>query len=58
MATLSPEEFTRLVTLTMPDKVSALVFSPDGKSLAVAAGDKIHLYLIPEKARNLSGTNG
>lgn len=57
MASLRAEDFARLVTLSIPSAVTALAFSPDGKMLAVAATDKVHIFLVPhtyEKAGNLS----
>ena len=47
MASLKAEDFARLVTLSIPTTVTALAFSPDGKMLAVASADKVHLYLVP-----------
>jgi hypothetical protein len=50
MANLTPEDFARLVTFFVPEQVTALAFSPDGKLLAVAAADKVHIYRIPPQA--------
>ena len=50
MANLTPEDFVRLVTFFVPEQVTALAFSPDGKLLAVAAADKVHIYRIPPQA--------
>lgn len=50
MANLTPEDFARLVTLFIPEQVTALAFSPDGKLLAVAAADKVHIYRVPPQA--------
>jgi hypothetical protein len=41
-------DFPRLVTLYMPDKVQAIVFSPDGKLLSAAIADKVHIYRVPD----------
>ena len=51
MPALTADDFVRLVTLYAPETVSALTFSPDGSLLAVAAGDKIHLFQIPPQLR-------
>ena len=51
MADFNADDFTRLVTLYAPETVTALAFSPDGSLLAVAAGDKIHLFQVPPQAR-------
>jgi len=44
----TPQEFPRLVTLYMPDKVQAIVFSPDGKLLTAAISNKVHIYRVPD----------
>ncbi len=44
----STSEFPRLVTLSMPDNVQAIVFSPDGKLLTAAIADKVHIYRVPD----------
>ena len=49
--TLNPDDFVRLVTFFVPETISAITFSPDGSMLAVAAGDKVHIYYIPQEAR-------
>lgn len=51
MAGITADDFTRLVTLYAPEIVTALAFSPDGSLLAVAAGDKVHVYQVPPEAR-------
>ncbi len=51
MPPLNPDDFIRLVSFFVPETISAITFSPDGSLLAVAAGDKVHLYRIPEAAR-------
>ena len=51
MADFNADDFTRLVTLYAPEIVTALAFSPDGSLLAVAAGDKVHVYQVPPQAR-------
>jgi hypothetical protein len=51
MPALTADDFVRLVTLYAPETISALTFSPDGSLLAVAAGDKIHLFQIPQQLR-------
>jgi WD40 repeat protein len=51
MSNLTADDFVRLVTLYIPENVTALAFSPDGSILAVAAADKVHLYHVPERAR-------
>ncbi|HLK55136.1 MAG TPA: hypothetical protein VKU00_01145 [Chthonomonadaceae bacterium] len=48
MPEYTPEEFARLVSLFIPETVSALAFSPDGTLLAVAAADKVHIYRVPK----------
>ena len=55
MPEYKPDDFVRLVTLFIPETVSALTFSPDGTMLAVAAADKVHIYRVP-KPQNNSGT--
>jgi hypothetical protein len=54
MAEFTAEDFTRLVTLSIPSEVEALAFSPDGTLLAVASGDKVHIYRVP-RAKGSSG---
>lgn len=49
MAEISQDDFVRLVTLSIPETVTALNFSPDGSLLAVAAADKVHLFVVPAK---------
>jgi hypothetical protein len=51
MAELTTDDFTRLVTLYAPETVTALAFSPDGALLAVASGDKVHVYNVPPQVR-------
>ena len=48
MPEFTPDDFARLVTLFIPETVSALAFSPDGTMLAVAAADKVHVYRVPK----------
>lgn len=48
MAEIKAEDFIRIATLAVPAAISALAFSPDGKILAVASADKVHLYRMPE----------
>ena len=55
MAEFTAEDFARLVTLFVPETVTALAFSPDGSLLAVAASDKVHIYRVPQAK---SGTTG
>ncbi|MCS6776369.1 MAG: hypothetical protein RMJ43_05715 [Chloroherpetonaceae bacterium] len=50
MANLNPEDFTRLATFFVPENITALAFSPDGRLLAVAAADKVHIYRVPPQA--------
>jgi hypothetical protein len=52
MAQLKPEDILRIVTFHAPEQVTALAFSPDGKMLAVAAADKVHIYQIPQPPAN------
>ncbi len=47
MADFKEDDFKRLVTLYAPEMVSSIAFSPDGTLLAIAAGDKVHLYTVP-----------
>ena len=42
------QDFPRIVTLYMPDKIQAIVFSPDGKLLTAAIADKVHIYRVPD----------
>lgn len=51
MPELNADDFVRLVTLYAPENITAITFSPDGSLLAVAAGDKVHLYQVPPQAR-------
>ena len=44
---LSANDFPRFATLYMPDKVQSITFSSDGRMLAVAIQDKVHLYKLP-----------
>ncbi len=50
----SPQDdvFLRVSSIDAPDEVNAICFSPDGTLIAVAAGDKVHVYTVPEKFRN------
>ncbi len=48
MADIKEDDFKRLVTLYAPEMVSSIAFSPDGSLLAIAAGDKVHLYSVPK----------
>lgn len=57
MANLTADDFVRLVTLFVPEQVTALAFSPDGKLLAVAAADKVHVYSVPPQASANSSTS-
>ncbi len=52
MPQLKSEDILRLVTFFAPEQVTALAFSPDGKMLAVAAADKVHIYQIPQPSTN------
>ena len=54
MPALNPNDFARLVTIPAPDVVTALTFSPDGSILAIATGDKVHLFQVPAAARSAS----
>ena len=47
MPALTADDFARLVTLYIPEIVTALAFSPDGSLIAVAAADKVHIYQVP-----------
>jgi len=59
MADLTQDDFARLVSLYIPETVSAIAFSPDGTLLAVAAADKVHIYQVPPQARErTSGSEG
>lgn len=51
MAELTAEDFTRLATLFVPETVTALASSPDGGLIAIAAGDKVHLFRVPAQAK-------
>jgi hypothetical protein len=52
MAEIKEDDFKRLVTLYAPETVSSIAFSPDGTILAIAAGDKVHVYAVPAQARS------
>ncbi len=52
MAEIKEDDFKRLVTLYAPETVSSIAFSPDGTILAIAAGDKVHVYAVPVQARS------
>lgn len=58
MANLNPDDFTRLATFFVPETITALAFSPDGKLLAVAAADKVHIYRVPPQASNPNSNSG
>ena len=49
MAEMKAEDFVRLVTLSIPAQITALAFTEDGKLLAVAAADKVHIYRVPQE---------
>jgi len=55
MPELKPDDFARLVTLFVPEAVTALAFSPDGSLLAVAAADKVHIYRVPPQVKSSPG---
>jgi hypothetical protein len=57
MPELNPDDFARLVTLYIPEAVTALAFSPDGTLLAVAAADKVHVYRVPTEAKNAASAS-
>lgn len=57
MPDLNADDFVRLVTLYAPENITAISFSPDGTLLAVAAGDKVHLYHVPPQAREARSTS-
>ena len=48
MPEFTADDFARLVTLYVPETVTALAFSPDGGQLAIAAGDKVHIFRVPK----------
>lgn len=50
MPQLTSDDFVRLVTLYVPETVTALSFSPDGTLIAVAAADKVHIFKVPPQA--------
>jgi hypothetical protein len=52
MPSLSADDFQRLVTLFVPETITAMAFSPDGALLAVAAADKVHIFRVPPQARS------
>jgi hypothetical protein len=52
MADLTSDDFARLVTLYAPETVTAIAFSPDGTLLAVASGDKVHVYNVPPQVHS------
>jgi hypothetical protein len=58
MADLKPEDFARLVTLSIPSPVTALAFSNDGTLLAVAAADKVHIFQVPQKRSETGRRDG
>ena len=49
MAIVKPEDFKRLISIDIPATAQALAFSPDGKLIAIAAGEKVHIYEIPKE---------
>ena len=51
MAEFTSDDFARLVTLYAPETVTSVAFSPDGALLAVAAGDKVHVFSVPTQIR-------
>src|ERR1700722_16372815 len=57
MPDLRADDFTRIATLYAPEIVSAIAFSPDGKYLAIAAGDKLHVHGFPANLSN-AGAGG
>lgn len=54
MPELNPDDFARISTLFVPETITALAISPDGKHLAVAAGDKVHIHRFPVGAATAS----
>ena len=58
MPSLTADSFARLVTLHIPETVTALAFSPDGMLIAVAAGDKVHVFQIPPEAQKKTKEEG
>jgi hypothetical protein len=46
---VTPEEFERVATLFVPERAQAIAFSPDGRLLAVAAADKVHIFRVPSR---------
>jgi len=57
MPEFTPDDFPRLVTLFVPETVTALAFSPDGSLLAIAAADKVHVYRVPKPKTNPGTSN-
>ena len=55
MADIKAEDFTRVATIFVPETVQAIAFSPDGSLLAVGAGDKVHVFRVPQSERTGSG---
>ncbi len=56
MPTLTSDDFVRLATLFVPETVSALTFSPDGTLIAVAAGDKVHVFKVPAQLHSAAAS--
>lgn len=56
MPPLNADDFVRLVTLYVPETVTGLTFSPDGSLIAVASGDKVHIFKVPPQVLNRPAT--
>ncbi len=50
MAEFRSDQFVRLASLFVPETIEALAFSPDGQYLAIGAGDKLHIHVVPAGA--------
>jgi acetyl-CoA carboxylase alpha subunit len=46
MLEVKAENIKRVATLDVPEVVTALAFSPDGGTIAVGSGDKVHFYQV------------
>ncbi len=50
------DDFVRIGTVYAPETVASIAFSPDGTLLAVASGDKVHIYRVSETCKPRSAS--